>query len=406
MPLTDTAIKAAKPQARPYKLTDERGLYLHVQPAGSKLWRFKYRIGGVERKLALGAYPDTSLKQARARRDEARKLIDAGIDPSQARKQEKLAQALSSAATFKAVAGEFIGKMGREGRAASTLLKARWFLELLEPSIGARPVAEVTPQELLAALRKVERRGRLETAQRLRSFAARVFRYAVATARATANPAEPLRGALTSPRVRHHPAILEPKRVGELLRAIDGYQGAPETRLALQLAPHVFVRPGELRAAEWSEIDFDAAVWTVPANKTKMRKPHAVPLSRQSLAILKEVYVLTGGGRFVFPSSRSAARPMSENTITAALRRMGYSGEEMTGHGFRSIASTLLNESGKWGVDAIERALAHRDGNAIRAAYDRGERWAERVAMMQWWSDHLDVLRKGGEVVELKRGAK
>ncbi|MEN3976140.1 integrase arm-type DNA-binding domain-containing protein [Emcibacter sp. SYSU 3D8] len=402
MSLTYTAIRAAKPRAKPYKLADEKGLFLLVQPSGGLLWRLKYRADGKEKKLSLGTYPATSLSDARARRDAARKLLEASVDPGAARKQKQAEQALSIANTFKSVAMEYIDKIEREGRTASTTKKARWFLELLAP-IGERPVAEISPQELLATLKKQEARGRLETAQRLRSFAARVFRYAVATTRASSNPAEPLRGALVSPRVKHRAAILEPKRVGELLRAIEGYEGQPTTMAALKLAPHVFVRPGELRHAEWAEIDFDKAVWIIPAGKMKMRQPHSVPLSKQAVAILHDVQRLTGRGRYVFPSTRSAARPMSENTITAALRRMGYGGDEMTGHGFRSTASTLLNESGRWSADAIERALAHKDADLVRAAYHRGAHWKERVEMAAWWSNYLDKLRAGGEIIQLSR---
>jgi integrase len=399
LPLTDNAIRAAKPRPNPYKLSDEKGLFLLVQPSGGLLWRLKYRANGKEKKLSLGTYPDTSLRVARERRDAARTLLEDGIDPGEAKRQAKVEHALSIATTFKSVANEYIDKIEREGRTPSTIKKARWFLDLLAPAIGERPVADISPQELLAGLKKVEARGTLETAQRLRSFSARVFRYAVATTRASSNPAEPLRGALTSPRVKHRAAILEPRRVGELLRAIEGYDGQPTTTAALKLAPHVFVRPGELRHAEWSEIDFDKSVWVIPAGKMKMRQPHAVPLSKQATAILLDIQRLTGRGRYVFPSTRSAARPMSENTITAALRRMGYSGNEMTGHGFRSTASTLLNESGRWSSDAIERALAHKDADLVRAAYHRGAHWQERVAMADWWSNYLDTLREGINVV-------
>jgi integrase len=401
MALTDTAVRSAKPRQKPYKLSDSGGLFLLMQPSGGKLWRWKYRFQGKEKKLALGTYPATSLRDARERRDEARKLLEAGTDPADEKKRQQVAQAISAATTFGAVAQEFIEKMEKEGRADSTLVKARWFLELLNSSIGSRPIAEITPQELLAALQKVEKRGRLETAQRLRSFAGRVFRYAVATARASNNPAEPLAGALTTPKVTHHAAVLEPKKIGELLRAIDGYDGMPETRLALQLAPHVFLRPGELRQAKWQEVDLAQAVWTIPAERTKMRRPHLVPLSRQALAILHEAQLLTGRGQYVFPSTRTTTRPMSENTLTAALRRLGYLSGEMTAHGFRSIASTLLNESGRWGADAIERALAHKDTDAVRAAYHRGQHWQERVEMAQWWSDYLEQLKHGAKVTHL-----
>ena len=393
MPLSDIAIRAAKPGPKPIKLSDERGLFLLVQPSGGKLWRLKYRIGGKEKKLSLGRYPDVALKEARERCTEARKLIASGIDPSEKRRMERLDAALKAETTFKAVAEEYIEKSDREGRAAVTIGKARWLLSLLEPALGSRPVDEISPVELLGALKKIEAKGHLETARRMRSFASRVFRYAVATARAKADPAATLRGALVAPKVTHHSAILDAKGVGALLRAIDGYDGQPMTQLALKLAPHVFVRPGELRQAEWEEIDLEAGVWKIAASKMKMRQPHMVPLSRQAIAILQAAQALTGRHRYVFASLYPGKRPMSENTINAALRRLGYSGDEMTAHGFRAMASTLLNESGKWNPDAIERALAHKGADGVRGAYHRGAHWAERVEMAQWWSDYLDQLR-------------
>lgn len=401
MALSDTAIRGAKPRERPYKLADEKGLYLLVNASGSKLWRLKYRFGGQEKKLALGAYPDVSLKDARRRSDAARRRIVEGSDPSVERRRDKAAAALSAATTFKSVADEYIDKTEREGRAEATVAKSRWVLSLMEASLGRRPIADIQPPDVLAVLKKMEQRGNLETARRSRAFASRVFRYAVATGRATADPAAPLQGALTAPIRKHHGAILEPKRVGELLRAIDGYDGQPITQLALKFAPHVFVRPGEMRHAEWAEVDFDAAVWRIPAGKMKARQPHSVPLSRQSIGLLRAVGELTGGGRYIFPSLRTPREPMSENTVNAALRRLGFSGDEMTAHGFRAMASTLLNESGKWHPDAIERALAHKDGDSVRAAYHRGAHWAERVEMAQWWSDYLDTLRQGGEVIRI-----
>ena len=393
MPLSDIAIRAAKPGPKPIKLSDERGLFLLVQPSGGKLWRLKYRIGGKEKKLSLGRYPDVALKEARERCTEARKLIASGIDPSEKKRVERLDAALKAETTFKAVAEEYIEKSDREGRAAVTIGKARWLLSLLEPALGSRSVDEISPVELLGALKKIEAKGHLETARRMRSFASRVFRYAVATARAKADPAATLRGALVAPKVTHHSAILEAKGVGALLRAIDGYDGQPMTQLALKLAPHVFVRPGELRQAEWEEIDLEAGVWKIAASKMKMRQPHMVPLSRQAIAILQAAQALTGRHRYVFASLYPGKRPMSENTINAALRRLGYSGDEMTAHGFRAMASTLLNESGKWNPDAIERALAHKAADGVRGAYHRGAHWAERVEMAQWWSDYLDTLR-------------
>jgi len=393
MPLSDVAIRAAKPGPKPIKLSDERGLFLLVQPSGGKLWRLKYRIAGKEKKLSLGRYPDVALKEARERAGEARKLIAAGTDPSDKKRMDRLDATLKAANTFTVVADEYIAKSEREGRAPVTVGKARWLLSLLEPALGSRPVDEIGPAELLAALKKVEARGHLETARRMRSFASRVFRYAVATTRASADPAAALRGALITPTVTHHAAILDAKGAGALLRAIDGYEGQPMTHLALKLAPHVFLRPGELRKAEWAEIDFENNVWKIPATKMKMRQPHIIPLSRQAIEILEAARVLTGRHRYVFASLYPGTRPMSENTINAALRRLGYTGDEMTGHGFRAMASTLLNESGQWNPDAIERALAHKGSDGVRSAYHRGAHWAERVEMAQWWSDYLQTLR-------------
>lgn len=403
MALTDTAIKAAKHGAKPIKLFDERGLFLLLQPSGGKLWRLKYRVLGKEKKLSLGIYPDVSLKEARKRRNEARSLLANGADPASVKREQAKSAKRSAANTFKAIADEFIEKSVKEGRAAVTIKKTRWLLSLMEADLGNRPIIEITPADLLETLQKVEAKGHLETARRMRSFAGRVFRYAVATSRATSDPSSLLRGALVAPKVTHHSAILEPKAVGELLRAIDGYQGQPLTCLALKLTPHVFVRPGELRRAEWQEFDLEKAVWTIPAEKMKMRDPHVVPLSLQVLELLEATKAISAGQQYVFSSLYPGKRPMSENTINASLRRLGYSGKEMTAHGFRSMASTLLNESGKWSADAIERALAHKDGNATRGAYHRGKHWDERVQMAQWWSDHLDSLRDGAKIIEINQ---
>jgi len=272
----------------------------------------------------------------------------------------------------------------------------------LNASIGRLPIGEIEPADVLAAVRKIEARGKLESARRTLQLASLVFRYAIATARLTSDPTRDLRGALTSPTVTHYGAITDAKRVGELLRSIDDYDGSGITKLALQLAPHVFVRPGELRHADWSEIDLEAAIWAIPAGRTKMRKPHHVPLSRQSVALFREIHEATGATGYVFPSVRTRTRPMSENTLNGALRRLGYASDEMTAHGFRAMASTLLNESGKWHPDAIERALAHGDSDKVRAAYHRGAHWDERVTMAQWWSDNLDMLRKGAEIVPIR----
>jgi len=396
MVLTDTAIRNAKPADKPYKVTDSQGLYLLVNPRGSKLWRIKYRIDGVERKLSLGAYPEITLAEARAARDAARRQLAHAIDPNVAKRQARVEASIRASNSFASVAEELIEKKAREGLAEPTLEKMRWFVKLMGADFGKRPVTDITPQELLHELQKHERRGRLETANLLRAFASRVFRFAVATARAERDPAQLLIGALTTPRVKHFAAIIDPNEFGALLRAIEDYQGDPAVMYALKLTPHVFQRPGELRQMEWAEVNFDKAVWTIPVTKMKMRQPHSVPLSRQALAILQAMRSLSGSGRYVFPSIRTRARPISENTINAALRRMGYSKEQMTAHGFRTSASSLLNESGKWNPDAIERALAHMVAGSVRRIYNQSAYWAERVEMAQWWSDYMDELRKGG----------
>ena len=403
MALSDATIRAAKAGRAQFKLYDEGGLFLIVKPSGGKLWRLKYRHVGNEQQLTIGRYPDVGLKQARAARDKARKVIATGGNPAFEKKRADVAAKVSAANTFAAIADEFIVKREREGLKGVTTRKSRWLLTLLEPTLGDRPIAEIEAYELLGAVKTVEAAGHLETAKRLLAFASRVFRYGVATTRAKRNVAADLQGALVAPKVKHHAAIIDPKGVGALLRAIDGFEGQPVTLWALRLAPHVFVRPGELRQAEWSEIDLDGAVWRIPGSRMKMQREHVVPLSTQAVAILTEARGVTGGGRFVFPGQRTPKRPMSENTLNAALRRLGYSTDEMTSHGFRSTASTLLNESGKWSVDAIERALAHGDTDNVRAAYHRGAHWQERVKMAQWWSDHLDALRDGGRVLPFSR---
>ena len=397
--LTVVQIRALKPAERPYKVADGDGLYLLVQPSGALLWRFRYRCCGIERKLSLGSFPDVSLVQARRKRDEAKAELDDGIDPVEEKRQRRLKAELAAQTTFALVAGEYIEKMEREGRSPATIKKARWFLELLD-GIAKRPIAAITPHELLDVLKRVERRGHHETALRLRSFAGRVFRFGFATLRTERNPADILRGALTVPRVTHHAAIVEPKKVGDLLRAIDGYTGRPETLHALRIAPHVFLRPGELRQAKWSEIDFAEKVWRVPAERMKMKQPHAVPLSRQVLFLLQDLRSLARDSEFLFPALHTTKRCISDNTLNVALRRLGFENDEMTSHGFRAMASTLLNESGLWHPDAIERALAHGEKDKVRAAYHRGAHWAERVRMAQWWSDYLDQLRIGGAVIK------
>lgn len=399
MALTDTAIRAAKPQESPYKLSDAGGLYLLVNPTGSRLWRLKYRVDGREKVLAIGAYPAVTLAQARAKREEARSLLGQGQDPSQAKQDAKRAAEEASGNTFRLIAEEYIEKLRKEGRAAATLAKTEWLLGLAYPKIGDKPIREISAPHILDALRVVEQRGRHESARRMRSTIGSVFRYAVATARAENDPTFALRGALIAPRVNHRAAILDPAKLGGLLRSIEGFEGQPTTKAALQLMAILFPRPGELRFAEWSEFDLEKAVWTIPANRAKMRRPHRVPLPARAREILAALRAASGNGTLVFPCVRSARRPISENTLNAALRRLGYAKEEATAHGFRASAATLLNESGKWNADAVERQLAHVENNDVRRAYTRGEYWDERVQMMQWWENKLDLLRKGGKIV-------
>ena len=398
MAMNPQEIRGFKPKSKPYKKADAKGLYLLVKPNGSKLWNLKYRFGGKEKKMPLGAYPEVSLMQARKERDRARVAISDGIDPMRERKREKTLIKLGAGNTFESVAQAYIrDKMQGEQRAEATLKKARWFLELLMPAIGNMPINDVDPQMMLAALKRLEAKGNLETAKKCRSFSSRVFRYGAAVGLCDADPTSILQGALITPKARHYAAILEPKKLGELLRAIDDFDCYPVTKLALKIAPHIFVRPGELRHGDWEELDWDKATWTIPAGKMKARRAHSVPLSRQVLELFRELQSVTSGAGYMFPAFHTWKRPMSENTINAAFRRMGFTKDEMTAHGFRSTASTLLNESGMWHPDAIERALAHGDSNAIRGTYNRGNYWDERVKMAQWWSDHLDKLRAGRE---------
>ena len=405
MALTDVAIRNAKPGAKATKLADGGGMFLLITPAGGKLWRLKYRVDGREKLLAIGIYPEISLGEARRRREEARELIALGKDPSREKQREKVRARIEAADTFAAICKEYCEKRRRDGTkgwAPATAIRSEYLLSLVVGSIGRLAIGEIEPADVLTAIRRIEGKGKLESARRSLQLAGAVFRYAVATARLASDPTRDLRGALTAPTVTHYGAITEAKKVGALLRAIDEYEGSGITKLALQISPHVFVRPGELRHAEWGEIDLDGALWIIPAGKMKMRKAHHVPLSAQAVALFREVQAVTGPNGYVFPSVRTRTRPMSENTINAGLRRLGYATDEMTAHGFRAMASTLLNESGKWNPDAIERALAHGDTDKVRAAYHRGAHWKERVEMGQWWSDYLDQLRKGADIVPLR----
>ena len=405
MPLSDTTIRTAKPAAKPQRLFDAGGLYLEVSPAGGKLWRLKYRHGGKEKRLALGAYPDTGLKDARDKRDAARKLLAAGVDPGEQRKAAKAAGEERAANSFEVVAREWHAKQS----ATWVELHASRIMLRLEndvfPWLGSRPIADITAKELLATVNRIVDRGAVESAHRVLQNCGQVLRYAVATGRADRNPAADLRGALPPVKQTHHAAIIEPGAIGGLLRAMDAYNGSLVTKCALRLAPLLFVRPGELRQAEWAEFDLDGAQWNIPAEKMKMREPHLVPLAPQAVAILRELQPLTGRGRYVFPSARSPQRPMSNNAVLSALRRMGYATDEMSGHGFRAMARTVLDEVLHFRPDYIEHQLAHAVKDPNGRAYNRTAHLAERRKMMAAWADYLDTLKVGGNVVSMARKA-
>lgn len=396
MSLTDTAVRLAKPRERAYRLSDGRGLCLLIQPNGSKWWRFRYRFQGAEKMLSLGIYPDVPVSEARDRREAARKSLATGIDPSAARKEHKATRKNS----FQAVAEHWLAGLARhvkvKRRAESTYRKAKWLLEsFIFPDLGDRPIGSITAPELLTVLKKIEGDDMHESARRAKQRCGQVFRHAIGLGCATRDITLDLRGLLETPVVTHRAAIKEPAKVGALLRAIETYTGRETTRLALKLAPLVFLRPGELRRAEWTHINLDEAQWRIPPHIMKMREQHIVPLSRQALDVLRQLHSITGSGRYVFPGLGNPDRPMSENTLNKALRILGYSGDEMTAHGFRSIASTLLNEQHRWTGDAIERQLAHGERDGIRAAYNYAEYLPERREMMQAWADYLDDLRAG-----------
>lgn len=372
--LTDLAVRTAKPREKQYKIWDSGGMFVLVTPRGSRWWKLKYRVDGREKSLSLGVYPRVSLALARERREQAKDLLEAGIDPSAQRQAEKRARS----ATFESVAREWLAMQAKTDakHKQAALSKQTWdralrmFERLIFPHIGRRPIAKITVPELLQVLKRIEATGHHDTCHRVKQRCGQVFRYAIVTGRAERDLTSDLRGALAPVRTRNLAAITDPVRIGELMRDIDSYSGHKLTTLAMRLAPLVFVRPGELRAAEWKEFDIDRAEWRIPAERMKMRDEHLVPLSSQALQIIRELQALTGDGRFVFPSPRTYAKPMSENAITAALRRMGYTGDEMTWHGFRSLASTCLNEQG-WHPDLIELQLAHAERNKVRAAYNR-----------------------------------
>ena len=404
MPLTDVTIRKAKPGDKATKLADGAGLYLLLKPDGARWWRWDYRrpLTGKRNTLSLGTYPDTGLADARGKRDAARKLLAAGVDPGEHRKAEKAAGVERAANSFEVIAREWLDKRDWVESYSSKVLG--WMENDVFPWIGARPIAELSAPEFLAVGRRVEERGAIESAHRILQNCGQIMRYAIATGRAARNPVADLKGALPSTVEKHHAAITDAKAVGALLRAIDGYAGGLVAKCALRLAPLVFVRPGELRHAEWAEIDLDNAEWNIPAHKMKMRQPHLVPLSAQAVEILRELHPLTGRGQYVFPGGRSPRRPMSNNAVNAALRRMGFDKDTMTGHGFRAMARTVLDETLGYRPDYIEHQLAHAVRDPNGRAYNRTAHLGERRKMMQGWADHLDSLRVGaGTVLPFKR---
>jgi integrase len=396
MKLTDTKLRNAKPKDRPYKLADGGGLYIEVFPNGSKHWRLKYRrVGGSETRVSLGPYPQVTLADVRLKREELKKELREGLDPAFERRMEKARRLEAAENSFEAVAYEWLDKFAARRTEEHTERMRRRFERDIFPFIGRRPIGELTAQQLLIVLRKIEARGAIETAHRARGDCGAVFRYAVATGRAQRDISTDLRGALEIPASRNFAALTDPAEVGALLRAIEVYKGTPEVRAALQLAPLTFVRPGELRNAEWTEIDLEAAEWNIPAERMKMRSPHLVPLSKQAVVILADLKAITGRSRYVFPSARSQQRPMSDVAVLAALRRMGYSTEEMTGHGFRATARTILDEVLEFRPDVIEHQLAHAVKDPNGRAYNRTSHLPERRRMMQAWADYLDALKDG-----------
>ena len=393
MPLTHFDLKNAHPAEKPYKISDGGGLHLLIQPNGSKLWRLKYRFLGKEQMLSFGAYPLLSLAEARAKRDEAKKLVLEGKDPSVQKKLAQIAAVTASRSTFGLIAAEYVANLEATNAAPATIKKNRWFLEVLAKPLANRPISEITSAELLDLLKRIEKSGRRETARRMRGTIGSVFRLAVVTLRASHDPTVALQGALLRPNTKPRAAITDERAFGGLLRSIDEFDGWPALRAALQFTALTFARPGEVRGAKRSEINLEKAIWRIAPERTKMRRAHDIPLSRQAIAVLEEIWTLSDLGDLIFPSPRSPKKPLSDNAFNSALRRMGYSQDEVTAHGFRSTASTILNERGH-NPDVIEAALGHQTENEIRRAYNRAAYWKARVELMQTWADLLDEFRK------------
>lgn len=399
MPLTDVAVRKAQPADKPYKMADEKGMYLLIAASG-KYWRMDFRYAGKRKTLALGVYPQVTLAEARERRDEARKKLGNGIDPMAEKKAVKLSLLHGAENSFEVVAREWFARHSTQWAPSHAEKIIRRMERDLFPWIGARPIADITAPELLAALRRIESRGAVETAHRAMQNAGQIFRYAVATGRTQRDPSGDLRGALTPWKPQHYAAITEPKEIAPLLRAIDGFTGTLPVKTALMLAPMLLVRPGELRQAEWMEFDLNAATWDIPAEKMKMRIPHLVPLPLQAVEALRILHPLTGHNRFVFPGVRDHDHPMSENTVNMALRRMGYSKEVMTGHGFRAMARTVLDETLEFRPDWIEHQLAHAVKDPNGRAYNRTTHLRQRREMLQRWADYLDELKLGADILQ------
>lgn len=392
MALTDTAIKALKQDVSPKKYSDANGLFLLVQPNGSKLWRYAYRFQGQQKSLAFGAYPLVGLRDARLKRDEARELLVQNIDPGAKAKSDKIKRIIEAAITFSHVADEFVEKLEREGKAPVTLTKKKWLISMAKADFGNKPIHEIKAPEILYALKKVEAKGNYETARRLRSTISQVFRYGIATARTDNDPTFGLRGALITPTVTHRAAITDKDKFSGLIRSIWEYDGNPETRIALKLMALMFPRPRELRQASWSEFDLTKCIWTIPASRMKMRREHKKHLSPLVIELLTEFKQYSGYADLAFPGIHSRHRPMSENTLNSALRRMGFTADEATSHGFRASASSLLNESNLWSADAIEAELAHVGADEVRRAYHRSLYWEERIKMLNWWSEYINSV--------------
>ncbi len=393
MALTDIQVRNAKATEKPRKVPDGNGLYLYISMAGGKSWRLDYAYFGKRKTLTFGTYPAVGLAEARSRRDEAKKKLSEGLDPSLAKKREHLAAKAAAGNTFGLIADEFIAKLRRDKRAEPTIDKNTWMLKVLAVKLSPYPITQISAKDVLDVLSAIEKSGRVESALATRSAIGRVFRFAIATARAENDPTSALRGALQRHVPTSHPALTTPEELGGLMRAIYGYEGWSSLAAALKIQAICFARPGETRSMEWSELNLEDAVWTIPASKTKMRREHHVPLSRQALEIIGYMKELFGEKSQVFPSMMSGKTLLSENSMNSALRRMGVSGDEHTAHGFRSSASSILNESGKFSADAIEAQLAHLDTREVRRIYNRATYWAERVEMMQWWADMLDEQR-------------